>query len=253
MTCQKLFCPENVWFKKILVENDSAPKMFWVQRNLGFREVEKFGSFKKNSHRFLIKTNVGKILGAETFGPKQFGSRKKLSAKKCWSKKVWIQKNYGSIKFWVYKILAPKTILGPIFFKITDTDVEGGEHTRVAQTDTACTFKRGGRCIQHDCVGQKYVISSKVWTKNANGMFGYKTVKQTKYRCRFKGVPVTNGGKPGPKVRNRTTVTSSLGGETADYSVVNTAMSEACGRDYTGAGADKSESNFGRSDRQENG
>ena len=103
MTCQKLFCPKNVWFKKFLVENDSAPKMFWVQRNLGFKEIEKFGSFKIIAHRFLIKTNVGKILGAERFGPKQFGPRKKLSPKK-----VWIQKNNGSTnfeftKFWLQK------------------------------------------------------------------------------------------------------------------------------------------------------
>ena len=115
MTRQKLFCPENVWFNKFLVEKDSAPKMFWVQRNLGFKEIEKFGSFKIIAHRFLIKTNVGKILGAERFGPKQFGSRKKLSPKKCWSKKVWIQKNYGSTKFWVHKILAPKKIWVQIF------------------------------------------------------------------------------------------------------------------------------------------
>ena len=74
-----------------------------------------FGSFKIIAHRFLIKRNVGKILGAETFGPKQFGSRKKLSPKKCWSKKVWIQKNHGSKKYWVHKILAPKKNLGPIF------------------------------------------------------------------------------------------------------------------------------------------
>ena len=115
MTCQKLFCPKNVWFKKFFVENDSAPKMFWVQRNLGFKEIEKFGSFKIIAHRFLIKTNVGKSLGAERFGPKQFGSRKKLSPKKSWSKKVWIQKNYGSTKFWVHKILAPKKIWVQIF------------------------------------------------------------------------------------------------------------------------------------------
>ena len=88
MTCQKLFCPKNVWFKKFLVENDSAPKMFWVQRNLGFKEIDKFGSFKIIAHRFLIKTNVGKSLVAEIFGPKQFGSRKKLSPKKSWSKKI---------------------------------------------------------------------------------------------------------------------------------------------------------------------
>ena len=100
--------------------------MFWVQRNLGFREVEKFGSFKKDSHRFLIKTNVGKIWGAERFGPKQFGSRKKLSPKKCWSKKVWIQtimgqQTFGFTKFWLrkkfgsklFQILCPKKFVGP--------------------------------------------------------------------------------------------------------------------------------------------
>ena len=82
-----------------------GPKKFGV-------EIEKFCSFKIIAHRFLIKTNVGKILGAERFGPKQFGSRKKLSPKKCWSKKVWIQNNYGSTNFWVHI-----KILGRIFFK----------------------------------------------------------------------------------------------------------------------------------------
>ena len=87
MTCQKLFWSQKCLVKKCLVERDSAPKMFWVQRNLGFKEIDKFGSFKIIAHRFLIKTNVGKSLGAERFGPKQFGSRKKLSPKKSWSKK----------------------------------------------------------------------------------------------------------------------------------------------------------------------
>ena len=84
-------------------------------------------------------------------------------------------------------------------------------------------------------------------------MFGYKTVKQTKYRCRFMGVPVTNSGKPGPEVRNRTKVTSSLGEDVADHSLGNTAMSGAYGRDYSGAGANKSESITGQSDQQGNG
>ena len=97
--------------------------MFWVQRNLGFKEIEKFGSFKIIAHRFLIKTNVGKSLGAERFGPKQFGSRKKLSPKKSWSKKVWIQKNYGSTKFWVHKILAPKKIWVQIFLNFVSKKI----------------------------------------------------------------------------------------------------------------------------------
>ena len=47
--------------------------MFWVQRNLEFKETwaEKFGSFKIIADRFLNKTNLGKILGAERFGCKE--------------------------------------------------------------------------------------------------------------------------------------------------------------------------------------
>ena len=90
--------------------------------------------------------------------------------------------------------------------------------------------------MKHECVGQKYVVSSKVWTKNAKGMFGYKTVKQTKYRCRFRGVPVTNGGNPGPEVRIRTKVTSSLGEGLTNHAVGNTSLPEGCGRDYRGTG-----------------
>ena len=107
MSGSKKFCS-----KTILRQKCFGSKEIW-----GLKKLKKFGSFKIIAHRFLIKTNVGKILGAERFGPKQFGSRKKLSPKKCWSKKVWIQKNYGSTKFWVHKILAPKKNLGPIFFK----------------------------------------------------------------------------------------------------------------------------------------
>ena len=103
---------KKFWSKTILRQKCFGSKEIW-----GLKKLKKFGSFKIIAHRFLIKTNVGKILGAERFGPKQFGSRKKLSPKKCWSKKVWIQKNYGSTKFWVHKILAPKKNLGPIFFK----------------------------------------------------------------------------------------------------------------------------------------
>ena len=138
----------------------------------------------------------------------------------------------------------------------TESCSVSGEHDKVAKLNDqneVCTFKRGGMCMKHECVGQKYVVSSKVWTKNAKGMFGYKTVKQTKYRCRFRGVPVTNAGKPGPEVRIRTKVTSSLGEGVTNHAVGNTTLPEGCGRDYRGAGASKSESNAGQNDLQENG
>ena len=50
---QKGFCAKNVL----------GPKKFGV--NLGWK---KLGSFQIIAHRFLIKTNVDKILGAERFG-----------------------------------------------------------------------------------------------------------------------------------------------------------------------------------------
>ena len=107
----KMSGSKNFWSKTILRQKCFGSKEIW-----GLKKLKKIGSFKIIAHRFLIKTNVGKILGAERFGPKQFGPRKKLSPKKCWSKKVWIQKNNGSTKFWVHKIFAPKKILGPNFF-----------------------------------------------------------------------------------------------------------------------------------------
>ena len=73
MTCQKLFWSQKCLVKKILVKRDSAPKMFWVQLNLEFKKVwaKKFRSFKIIADRFLIKTNLGKILGAESFVHKE--------------------------------------------------------------------------------------------------------------------------------------------------------------------------------------
>ena len=73
MTCQKLFWSRKCLIQKILVEKDSAPELFWVQRNLEFKEIwaKKNGSFEIIADRFLIKTNLGKILGAERFGCKE--------------------------------------------------------------------------------------------------------------------------------------------------------------------------------------
>ena len=136
---------------------------------------------------------------------------------------------------------------------IPDSVAVDGENTEVVEPDEACTFKRGGMCIKHKCVGQKYEISSKVWTQKKDGMFGYKTVKQTKYRCRFKGVPVTNSRKPGPKVGKQTRVTSSLGDDAADYKLGKVTISGDYKKDYSGAGANKSESFSEQSDKQENG
>ena len=39
ITCQKLVLSQKCLVKKFLVKNDSAPKMFWVQRNLEFKEI----------------------------------------------------------------------------------------------------------------------------------------------------------------------------------------------------------------------
>ena len=56
-----------------MVENDSAPKMFGSKeiRSLDIFRLKKIGSFEIISDRFLIKTDLGKILGAERFGCKE--------------------------------------------------------------------------------------------------------------------------------------------------------------------------------------
>ena len=55
--------------KKFLVQNDVGPKKFMVQRNFEFKEIwlKTELSFRKIAQRFLIKTNLGKILGPERF------------------------------------------------------------------------------------------------------------------------------------------------------------------------------------------
>ena len=55
-----------------------------------------------------------------------------------------------------------------------------------------CVFKRGGRCVNHDMIGEKIVETSKVWDKKKNGMFGWKTRTKTKYVCHYKGVATSD-------------------------------------------------------------
>ena len=65
--------------------------------------------------------------------------------------------------------------------------------TKVANNSKQeCVFMRGGRCIKHDIMGQKIVETSKVWDKNKNGIFGWKTRMKTMYVCRFEGVVTSN-------------------------------------------------------------
>ena len=63
MTCQKLF-----WSKTILHQKCFGSKEIWSLKKFGLKI---FCSFKINADRFLIKVNLGKILGAERFGCKE--------------------------------------------------------------------------------------------------------------------------------------------------------------------------------------
>ena len=38
--------------------------------------------------------------------------------------------------------------------------------------------------------GEKFKVSKSVWEKKKDGTYGYKQTKQTKYRCRYKGLPI---------------------------------------------------------------
>ena len=57
-----------------------------------------------------------------------------------------------------------------------DYDYEGTNKNK-------CTSKRGGRCIQHGMLCKKNVISKRAWVKGKNGIFGWRTTRQTTYLC----------------------------------------------------------------------
>ena len=59
---------KNFWSKKILHQKCFRSKEIWSLKKFG---LKKFCSFKINADRFLIKVNLGKILGAERFGCKE--------------------------------------------------------------------------------------------------------------------------------------------------------------------------------------
>ena len=92
---------------------------------------------------------------------------------------------------------------------LVDHDTEGGEPSMISMMDdyntsmrgmkmsgdddtnkNKCTFKRGGRCVQHGVIGMKNVISKRAWVKGKYGVFGWKTSKQTTYLCTASTGPV---------------------------------------------------------------
>ena len=52
--------------------------------------------------------------------------------------------------------------------------------------------KGGCKCVQHNIVGKKRVETTRIWDKNRNGIFGWKTRTKTTYVCRFEEVATPN-------------------------------------------------------------
>ena len=100
MTCQKHFYPKNVCLKFFL-----GQQQIWAEKVFG--------------HRFLIKTNVGKILGPERFGSKEVGSKKNWIKRKFESKDFWVPQTYlklgYSIRFKLGRILYGQKFTGQMF------------------------------------------------------------------------------------------------------------------------------------------
>ena len=105
-----------------------------------------------------------------------------------------------------------------------------------------CNFKRGGMCTTHGCVGEKFQVSKSVWTKKKDGTYGYKQTKQTKYRCRYKGVTNSNNGIPETELGKKTTDISSLGEGFECQLLGDNTLPGISGEINTGAGATESES-----------
>ena len=72
-----------------------------------------------------------------------------------------------------------------------------------------CTFKRGGKCVTHGCMGERYSTTEKKWVKKKDGTFGWKYMKRTKYKCQNEGVPTSNRCNSGLESEEQTN--SSLG------------------------------------------
>ena len=51
-----------------------------------------------------------------------------------------------------------------------------------------CTFKKGGKCVNHGTKGTRFIDSMKVWTKNKDGLFGYVWKTRVRYVCQNDGV-----------------------------------------------------------------
>ena len=123
----------------------------------------------------------------------------------------------------------------------------GNEETsKLVNTDdnmkNECIFKRGSMCTMHGCVGEKFMVSKKVWERNKSGTYGYKYTKQTKYRCRYKGITNSNDGIPETKLGKKTTDISSLGEGFECQLLGDNTLPGISGEINTGAGATESES-----------
>ena len=54
---------------------------------------------------------------------------------------------------------------------------------------SVCKSDKGGRCVVHDVLMKKIVVTSKKWADKGGGKgFGWKTVRKTKYQCSEKDI-----------------------------------------------------------------
>ena len=101
-----------------------------------------------------------------------------------------------------------------------------------------CEFKKGGRCIVHNCVGMKTITSKKVWTKKRGGGYGWMTRQQTKYTCRFEGVAESNRSIHDQKGGEQTISSQGEGNDVTTLGITSGISRVG----YDGAAANESES-----------
>ena len=101
-----------------------------------------------------------------------------------------------------------------------------------------CEFKRGGKCLQHGCMGMKQESTVKKWCKKKDGTFGWKTMRKTDYKCHLEGVAVSDSGKPEPGLGRMTTSCQKVGNNKISHGSLSGISGVALG----GLDGDESES-----------
>ena len=143
--------------------------------------------------------------------------------------------------------------------KVAVQTLDKGNSEHNFKQENECVFKRGGMCVNHGVMGQKFTEKTQSWGKKKNGLFGWRYGSRTKYVCQFnkgaesnrsmsvddshfRGVPKSNMSSDGKGVEGCLTGLIALGGPEFESDREIMTLPGISGMGYSKAGSLKSES-----------